>query len=146
MRDLHNNVDVVEALETIVVNNDTEGKGATVDLQGYNACEMVVAVGQSGDTLSGSLKADLKLQHSDTTTDGDFTDCAAADLLGEISGATFATIDAAGEDGAVYRCGYVGSKRYVRVIVDTTGTWTNGTPIGAVALLGRERHTGGQAV
>lgn len=145
MRDLHNNIDVVVALEAIVVNNDTEGKGNAVDLKGYNACEVAVTVGESGDTLSGSVKIDLKLQHSDTTTDGDFTDVGAGDILGAAA-ATFATVDADGEDGAVYSVGYVGSKRYVRVFADTTGTHTNGTPIGAVAILGRERHTGGQAV
>lgn len=145
MRDLHNTIDVVEALETIVVNNDTEGKGSAVDLKGYNSCEIAVAVGQSGDTLSGSLKLDLKLQHSATDQDADFADVGVGDILGAAA-ALFATVDADGEDGAVYRAGYVGSKRYVRVFVDTTGTHTNGTPIGAVAILGRERHAGGQPV
>lgn len=146
MRDLHNNIDVREALETIVVNNDTEGKGVGIDLKGYNACEFAVAVGQSGDTLSGSVLLALKLQHSDTDVDGDYADVAAADLLGGVSGANFGTIDDPAEDGVVVQVGYVGSKRFVRLIVDTTGTHTNGTPIGAVAILGRERHTGGQAV
>jgi hypothetical protein len=146
MRDLHNNIDVVEALETIVVNNDTEGKGSGIDLKGYNACEFAVAVGQSGDVLSAGVKLDLKLQHSDTDVDGNYADVAAADILGGLSGAIFATIDDPAEDGVVVQAGYIGSKRFVRVIVDTTGTHTNGTPIGAVAILGRERHTGGQAV
>lgn len=145
MRDLHNNIDVIEALETIVVNNDTEGKGTAVDLKGYNSCVVAVAVGQSGDTLSGAVYHTVKLQHSDTPTDGDFADVAAADILGPAT-ASIAVIDDPTEDGVTVSAGYIGSKRYVRVFVDTTGTHTNGTPIGAVAILGRERHTGGQAV
>lgn len=147
MRDLHNNIDVVKAIEAIVVNNDTEGTGLTIDLQGYNACEFVVNVGASGDTLSGSLKLDLKLQHGDLANGTDMAAVADADLLGTFAtGAIFATIDDPAEDSAVFQVGYIGSKRYVRVFVDTTGTHTNGTPLSAVAILSRERHTGGQAV
>jgi len=145
MRDLFNNVDVIEALEAIVVNNDTEGKSTAIDLKGYNSCVLAVTVGQSLDTLSGTVYHTIKLQHSDTSTDGDFADVAAADILG-FGNATMALIDDPAEDGVTVSAGYIGSKRYVRVFVDTTGTHTNGTPIGAVAILGRERHTGGQAV
>lgn len=143
MRDLHNNIDVFEALETIVVNNDTEGTGNTIDLKGYNACELSVLVGQSGDVLAAGTKFDLTLQHSD---DGSaWANVDAANVLGA-AGAVFATIDDPAEDGVVVSVGYIGPKRFVRVFVDTTGTHTNGTPIGAVAILSRERHTGGQAV
>jgi len=146
MRDLHNNVDVKEALEAIVVNNDTEGTGSTIDLQGYNSAEMAVSVGQSGDTLSGSLFLEVKLQHSD---DGSaWSAVGAADMLGAVPDANgrFALIDDPAEDGVVVAVGYIGSKRYIRVFCDTTGTWTVGTPIAAMAILGRERHAGGQAV
>ena len=132
MRDLHNNIDVKQALETIVVNNDTEGTGATVDLQGYDACELIVDVGESGDTLSGSFSLDLVLQL------GDLDErlrprprSRQADALGTMAPTgIFATVDADGEDGAIYRVGYCGPKRYVRLFVDTTGTHTNGTPLG----------------
>lgn len=145
--DLHNNIAVVEALETIVVNDDTEGTGSTIDTFGYDALEMAVAVGQSGDTLSGSLKLELKLQHGDLANGSDMAAVAQGDVLGNwATGGIFATVDADGEDGAVYTVGYVGVKRYVRVFVDTTGTHTNGTPIGAVAILGHSRHKGGKAV
>lgn len=147
MRDLHNKITVVEALETIVVNDDTEGTGAVVDLAGANAAELIVAVGQSGDTLSGSVKLDLKLQHGDAANLSDAAAVAAADVLGSwATGGIFATVDADGEDGTVYRVGYRGSKRYIRLFVDTTGTHTNGTPIGAVVVLAHERHKGGKPV
>lgn len=143
MRDLHNNISVVEALETIVVNNDTEGTGSVVDLVDHESAELIVAVGQSGDTLASNLKLDLILQHGDQAGGGDMAAVAESDVLGSwATGGIFATVDADGEDGAVYRVGYVGNKRYVRLFVDVTGTHTNGTPIGAVAVLGRPRHIG----
>lgn len=142
-RDAHNNISVVQALETIVVNNDTEGTGAVIDTKGYEAVELVVDVGQSGDTLSGSLKLDLIIQHGDLANGSDMAAVAQSDVVGSwATGAIFATVDADGEDGAIYRVGYVGTKRYVRLFIDTTGTHTNGTPVGAVAILGRPRHVG----
>lgn len=142
MRDLHNNIAVVEALETIVVNNDTEGTGAVVDLKGYESAEMIVAVGQSGDTLSGAVKFDLFLQHGDLANGSDQAAVTQADCIGTAPAGLFATVDDPAEDGAVFRIGYKGSKRYIRVFIDTTGTHTNGTPIGAVAVLGLPRHVG----
>lgn len=147
MRDLHNNIAVKQALEAIVVNNDTEGTGPAVDLRGFNAAEIIVDVGASGDTLSGSVYFELKLQHSDdgstwsAVADANFMLGATPDANGR-----FALIDDPAEDSVVVKVGYVGPKRFIRLFIDTTGTHTNGTPIAAVAVLSRERHTGGQAV
>ena len=143
MRDMHNHITVVEALETIVVNNDTEGTGSVIDLKGYEEAELVVAVGQSGDTLSGALKHDLVLQHGDLANGSDMAAVEEKYVLGSwATGGIFATVDDPAEDGAVFSVGYIGNKRYIRLFVDITGTHTNGTPIGAVAILGRPRHLG----
>jgi hypothetical protein len=147
MRDLHNNIEVKQALETIVVNNDSEGTGDVVDLAGYEAAELIVDVGESGDTLSGSVYFDLILKEGDASDGSGMTAVAEADVLGDwATGGIFATVDAAAEDGAVFHVGYIGSKRYIRLYVDVTGTHTNGTPIGAVVVCGRARHLGGATV
>jgi hypothetical protein len=142
MRDLHNNITVDKALETIVVNNDSEGTGEVIDLQGFEAAEMVVNVGESGDTLSGSVKFDLILQEGEESDGSDMAAVSDADDLIGASSSTFQTIAAASEDGAVYSVGYVGTYRYIRLYVDVTGTHTNGTPIGAVCVKHRDRHIG----
>lgn len=138
---LYDSVSVASALDAIVVNNDTEGKGVAVDLAGYETALIVVQCGISADTLSGSVLHTFKLQESNTTTDGDFTDVAAADM----EGTNGTVIDDAAEDPATIVWGYKGSKRYIRVFDDTTGTHTNGTPISAVVVRGRPRHVGGIA-
>ena len=86
-------------------------------------------------TLSGSVFIELKLQDSEDGSNwSDVTD--AGKVLGTISGSgVFATIDDNAEDGALYRIGYVGNARYSRLVASLTGTHTNGTPLGAVALL-----------
>lgn len=142
MRDIASDVSVASTIAPIVLNNDTEGTGTAVDLQGYEAAYLVVDVGISGDTLSGALFHTIKLQESNTTTSGDFTDVAAADCIGTNG----VVIDDPSEDPAVVKIGYIGSKRYIRAFVDTTGTHTNGTPIGATVHRFRARHLGGAAV
>lgn len=140
MFDLHNNVSPVLSIVPKVVNDDTEGTGVAVDLQGFGAAEVLFLVGDSGDTLSGSVSLQCKIQDSDDGSTG-WADVTGDDLLGSAS-----IIDAPAEDQVVQALGYLGSKRFIRAIVDTTGTHTNGTPIGAVVVRGRGRHRGGQAV
>ncbi len=144
MHDLHNRFTVRQALEAIVVNNDSEGTGLTIDLQGYEGCEFIVDVGASGDTLSGSVYADFKLQEGNASNMSDAAAVAYADMLGPIAASNangiFATVDDPAEDSTVLRVGYIGNKRYVRLFIDVTGTHTNGTPIAAVVLLSHGRH------
>jgi hypothetical protein len=137
MRDLHNNIGVQQTLDPVVASADQTG--AVVDSQGFGSVEHLALIGQSGDTLSGSVKIDIKLQHGDAADGSDMaavTD--ALDVLGTTpdTNGIFATIDAAAEDEAVYRIGYRGTKRYSRLVVDLTGTHTNGTPVGLAAIKG----------
>lgn len=138
MRDLFNNVNVVSGMNSIVVNDDTEGTGLTVDLQGYDSAMAVVNVGAEGDTLSGSVKFDLKIQHGDLSDGSDMAGVTDQyQLIGvsaDLTAGIFATIDDNAEAPAVHRIGYRGPKRYVRIFADTTGTHTNGTPMGIVWL------------
>lgn len=97
-------------------------KGETVDTRGFGSALMVIS---TGAIVSAGLY-DVKMQESDTTTDGDFTDVAAADRLG--------TLPAGLAASTVYRQGYIGKKRYVRAVI----TKQSGTSIaaGAVFVLG----------
>lgn len=127
MRDLYHNVLVTQPLNPVV--STTTKTSSAIDLQGFNSVNVVFAVGQSGDTLSGSVYWTLKLQHSDD--DSSYTDTAAADIS---SGTATIVIDASNEDRTAYGFGYIGSKRYLKAIATPTGTHTNGTPIGVVAM------------
>jgi hypothetical protein len=113
-----------------------DADGATIDRQGAEDLTFTALVGASGDTLSGSVYVLLEVEHSD---DGStWADCANADLTNTVTGATtgtFAKIDDPAEDDAVFKVGYIGGKRYVRVVQNLVGTHTNGIPIGVVASL-----------
>ena len=127
----------VVGINSIVVNNTSEGTGSAVDLAGYDGALMIFNVGASLDSLSGSLYGTFQWQESSTTTAGDFTDIAAADLLG---GANAVVIDAAAEDELVLYRNYIGAKRYVRLLVTITGTHTNGWPISGTIVKLNPRH------
>lgn len=140
LRDLYSSLGVQMAVEPQTFTAD--GNGDSIDTRGFDSVMLAMAVGASGDTLSSSVKIELELEESDD--DSTWTDVADADLLKAVSGTntgTFAVIDDPAEDDAVYITGYRGSKRYVRVVVNLTGTHTNGTPIGGVAVLGHAHVT-----
>ena len=73
MKDGISGIGVVATL--VPVDYAATTKGTAVDLQGFNSATLIV---NSGAITAAGLY-DVKLQHSDTTTDGDFTDVASGD-------------------------------------------------------------------
>lgn len=120
MRDLASNIGVVLALSPAV--QAATIKGTAVDVRDFDSAAIVVNTGAI--VSAGDFTA--KMQESDTTTDGDFTDVVAEDLVGSLPASLTA-------DGS-FKQSYVGRKRYIRVVV----TKNSGTSIaaGAVAVLG----------
>lgn len=109
---------------------------AAVDRQGYEAVEILLAIGAGGITFSGTNKVEFVLTHSDdNSTYSNVTD---ADMLGVtgITSGIIKSLTAAHATAASYRFGYVGNKRYLKLLADFSGTHGTGTPIGAIALLG----------
>jgi hypothetical protein len=119
MRDLASNIGAVLALSPAV--QAATIKGNAVDLIDFDSAVVIVNTG----AVAGAGDFAAKLQESDTTTDGDFTDVAADDLIG-VQPATLAA------DTSVKQ-GYIGMKRYIRVVL----TKNTGTSIAAGAVVVR---------
>lgn len=135
LKDVKSKLKYVSTILPQVATGDVTG--AAVDTQDSVGVSFLASVGASGDTLSGSVKIELEVQHSDASGSG-FAACADADINAAVTGTntgTFAVIDVTGEDSKLYKVNYVGSKRYVKVIANLTGTHTNGTPLAASAVL-----------
>ena len=140
MKDLANNLIAVQSLAPAVRTADANGTG--VDLQGFEGAMVIFDIGAEGDTLSGSVKVDVKLEHSDddssysaVVSNNDITD-------GSIdSNGIWATFDDNAEAPAVVSIGYVGGKRYVRAVADFTGSHSSGTPMSAMVMKGFARHS-----
>ncbi len=144
MRDLSNNIN--PAVSIINAVKTAAGNGTGVDLQGYESATILVDVGAEGDTLASDKYFEISLEHSDD--DSTYTDCAQADIIdGTISaGGIWLKLDGTANGnpdsaGGIFRVGYVGGKRYVRVVLAKTGTHSNGTPIGAMVVRGHARNS-----
>lgn len=134
MEDIHSCV----SLDTLIVNATyaADTTPVAVDLQGFDAAEVILALGAGGITFSGTNKIEFVLTHSDDNSS--YSNVADADLLG-ISGTTNGIIKAltsALASGGVFRFGYKGNKRYLKLLADFSGTHGTGTPIGAYVIKG----------
>mgnify|MGYP003138812253 FL=1 len=133
-KDLANNLTVTQIFDPTNITTTSNSNGVDTALTTGSAM-IVVNCGQSADTLSSTVKWDYILQDSAdnatfaAVTNSDFVTYGTVDSSG-----IFATVDAASEDDAAYKIGYVGPKRYVRVAITKTGTHSSGTPHGAIGI------------
>lgn len=132
-KDLKNNIATVLLLEPDdLASTDTESN--ILDTADCSGVEIDVIIGAlSGIDASNYLTP--VLQESDTTADADFTDVDAADIIGG-----FSKVDAAAEDSLIQRAGYTGTKRYLRVNLDYTGTGITAGIVGVVGILGLSKE------
>ena len=142
MQDLTHNIVVSNSIINAVKTAAANGTG--VDLKGFEEATAIVDVGAEGDTLSGSVYFEISLEHSDD--DSTYTDCVQADVINgtiaaggiwlKLDGTTGGDPDTTGGD---WQIGYVGGKRYLRLVLAKTGNHTNGTPISGVIVKSRPR-------
>jgi hypothetical protein len=120
MKDAYNGQTVVSALAPAV--QAATIKGGAIDLRGYGSALVIINSG----AIAAAGDFGVKLQESDTTTDADFTDVAAADVIGALPASLTASTS--------FAQSYIGKRRYIRVVATKNG----GTSIaaGAVAVLG----------
>jgi len=129
MRDMHNNISVLNAItpQAIGTTGAANGKlSGILDRRGFEAVEFVF---QSGASASVADTINPVIFEAAATGDS-FTSVADADLLGTESGQKL-TLTAAG----VSRIGYIGNKRYLKIRLYGLGTAT--AIVGAVAVLSK---------
>lgn len=117
LRDIVHNIGVVQAIAPAV--QTATVTSAALDLLGFGSAAFVVNTG----AIAGSGNFTAKVQESDTTTAGDFTDVAADHLHGSLPAVLSAN--------SVAKVGYRGFKRYLRLVL----TLNSGTSIAAGAVL-----------
>jgi len=132
MRDMHSSTKALVAIGATALAADNTP--AAIDLQGYSAAEIILAIGVGGITFSGTNKVEFVLTHSDD--DSTYTAVTTADMLGVTvaSGGIIKALTAAHAAAAVYRYGYVGGKRYLKLLADFSGTHGTATPIAATVV------------
>jgi len=122
----------------------TQTPSTGVDLQDVASAEVLVDIGTVTNIANSPQPSwTFALQHSDTSNASfaavDSTDVVLPDGAALGASGVFATVDAAAEDDAQYRVGYVGVKRYIRVVATAANTPGN-TPI-TVVVVGEKKLT-----
>lgn len=113
----------------------TPAAGNIIDVTDYQAATFLY---QTGDVTDAGTAAGfvVEVQESDTTAAADFTAVAGADLVGV---ETDLTVTADGTDlVAVGSLGYIGTKKYVRVVV--TGTTGSNAVVNGIWALQKPRY------
>lgn len=120
LRDIHHSVEAVQLFAPAAAKTATSTSSA-VDLQGYEAAEVVINAGAWTDgTFTPSFL--------DSTDNSTFNAVAAGGLLG-----SFTVISGTGQQNACYRVGYIGGNRYLKLVLTASGT-TTGAFIDAVLI------------
>lgn len=120
LKDNYSNVKVVSALAPAV--QAAAATGTAIDLRDFGSVVFAINTG----AVAGDGDFGVKVQHSDTTTSGDFVDAP------EIDTASNAPATLAANSG--YKLRYTGSKRYARIALTKEGGTS--VALGAVAILG----------
>lgn len=127
-KDLHNSIKAVVALQPQSITTNTTTVGEVVDTLGHESVEFIVAAGSLADAALVPAVTECD------TSGGTYTAVADADLLGTEAGAALAATD----DATAAKIGYLGSKRFVKLSLVSTGA-SGANLVGAVAVLGHAR-------
>jgi hypothetical protein len=133
-KDLHNSIHPSRGLSPVKQTNaDTAFVSEILDTAGYESAEFVILLGALTDT---GVTFVVLVEDGDASNLSDNAAVADAFLLGTETTATFNQAD----DNEVRKIGYIGSKRYVRVIITPTGNSSGDINIAGCWLQGHARH------
>ncbi len=122
MKDLKSRIAVAHLLDAQTVSSDTKTK--YVDLAGFGSAVVLVNIGSASFSSANITPI---LQESDSTADASFTPVSASDMVG-----SFTTVSDANGDQVTQVVGYIGSKRYIRVLLDVSGSLSIPVAVDAV--------------
>lgn len=125
--DHHNDFDVKRAISPVSVADNTAQVSQIIDLAGYLSCEFFIATGALADA---DATFTTLLEEGDAANLSDAAAVADADLLGTEAAASFVFSD----DDKVYKLGYKGKKRYVRLTI-TPANNASGALLASVCVL-----------
>lgn len=136
MKDLHNNIEVVQAIAPEALDDDNTP--AAINLAGYEAAALAIHVGVGGITFTTTNKIEFKLTHSDDDSTYTAVDVDDVDGLSSVgTGGIVLSLTAAHAAATVTQFGYVGNKQYLKLLADFSGTHGTATPLSAVVIKGR---------
>lgn len=110
---------------------------AAVDISNFASAIVTLSIGVGGITFSTTNKVEFKLTHSNDNSN--YAAVELADVTGLTAvgtGGIIHSLVAAQAAAAVVNVGYVGGKKYLKLLADFDGTHGTGTPLAAVVVCG----------
>ena len=138
MKDNYNNIDIVQAVAPVTVLNDTVPAAKEIDLAGGMSAVIEVSCGAKGAGDTGTIA--LKVEHADddgTGSAGSYASVEGKDMLGvtPVSGVVL-TLPGGAVAANVYKYGYVGGKRFIKLTLTESDSNATGTIIGINVIKG----------
>lgn len=119
--DIHNKLSVTHLRDASAIT--ASNNGTALDLQFHHAASFIVNVGTYTDGTAYAFSLE------DSADNSTFAACAAADVQG-----TIANVTSTGTDQKSGILSYIGTKRYVRLVITVTGSPGTGCVIGVTGL------------
>ena len=140
MKDQYNNFVVTSLFSPLSIS--ATQYAVEVDLKDFNSATFAWVCGIEGGTLSGSLGWTLTITHADETSAGvagSYSNVDETDILGATpSSGIVKTLSDPAHDDQTYTFGYVGGKRFVKLLISEVGT-TTGMPQALLVIKGNSR-------
>ena len=113
-----------------------------VDLRGCRSALILLSIGAGGITFDATNKIEFVLRHGDTAVAAEHTPVTAGEVAldalasGAIASGIVRALTAAHASATIQKIGYSGSRRYLSLLADFSGTHGTGTPISATVARG----------
>lgn len=135
MRDTFHNISPAVLIPAATYSADNTPVG--VDLTGFNSALILLNIGVGGITFTSGNKIEFVLSHSDNGTD--YTpvtdDGVVMDVPVSGNGIIFALMSEHATP-SVRKIGYVGGRKFIKLLSDFSGTHGAGTPMSAAVARG----------
>lgn len=125
-REIYSDLNFYQCIPPQIV--DATTTGLDVDLQGYDACTILVETGALSSITSASYWV-VRMLHADASVSGGagtYANCTSVEMIRDWSGAVTSGIflslfSDTNFESTTFKVGYVGAKRYVQVVIEEKG-------------------------
>lgn len=111
--------------------------GALIDLLGFASACLLIQIGAGGIVFTNANKIELVLSHGNLADGSDLTPVTDSDLIldslapASVAAGIIRSLTAAKAASDVQKVGYVGGRRFLKLVADFSGAHATGTSIAA---------------
>ena len=139
MNDLYSKLSPVQVVVPVKVLDATTPADAEIDLIGFSGALITISCGAKGGGDTGTI--DVTLTHAADNgagAAGSYAAVTASDVLGPatVTAGVIKNLATGAVSAAIYKVGYVGGKRFIKIAVTETGSNATGTMMSISVIKG----------